>query len=695
MIRSSTTFRITAALASVTVCAVLAAQMVGLVPDQRAAISHGRKALVESLAVGCSMAAVKHDQVGVERLFGEITRRNPDVLSAGLRLTDGQLQVSVADHERSWVPENSNTSFEQLRVPLFRDGQEWAGVEVRFRPRSPGSTWISSSASVPFIVFVSAVSFLGQYFYVQRLLANRKTESTGEGGTSPTEISELEKRNEHLHKTLARLETSREQIRKHNEQLRILASFDPLTGCLNRRAFFEKLETVLQKTNRRATVSYLITDIDKFKSVNDRYGHTVGDEVLKEVGRLLKELFNNHGSVCRYGGEEFSILLPNTTADQATELAESFRGRLEGATIANISVTASIGVAQFDLASPEPHAAVELADQALYVAKRRGRNRVVRWDELRETDLVPGDPNDRSTPIDQPEDDGASRIPINAVSALSAALFHRDAETAEHSRRVAQLCAAVSRGLLSERERYILEVAALLHDIGKLGIPDEVLHKPGRLTSEEWNIMRTYENIGVVILENAFTCPELIEILRTCRLQFQDSTDEGKPAGDDIPLGARVLSIADAYDAMLQRRSYREAISQERAFEELRRSAGTQFDPALVERFIATVQTGGRAPQVSGITPRSALQLGMETEQLACALDAEDRTTLKVMAARIGQMATENDLPEIAELTDTVDGLVESDADWLEVLSAAVELLDTCRVAQWSSVADECLEKTE
>ncbi|MEZ6116910.1 MAG: HD domain-containing protein [Pirellulaceae bacterium] len=238
----------------------------------------------------------------------------------------------------------------------------------------------------------------------------------------------------------------------------------------------------------------------------------------------------------------------------------------------------------------------ELLDQTdkncLYVAKRNGRNQLVYFEDVPDDIVVDESqisrtkkPDDQATAIE-----GNSRIPYAAVASLLSALSYRDAGTAAHSKRVSELSITPwLEACCRRREIYVLEVAALLHDIGKIGVPDSILLKPGPLTKEEWQIMSKHDDIGVDILAAAFSCPELSEIVR-CHHAFYGANNQDLPTGEAIPLASRIIALADAYDAMVSDRVYRKGMPPEDAFAELRRCSGTQFDPQLVERLIEVAQ---------------------------------------------------------------------------------------------------------
>jgi putative nucleotidyltransferase with HDIG domain len=406
------------------------------------------------------------------------------------------------------------------------------------------------------------------------------------------------------------------------------------------------------------------------------------------VGTALRKTASQEDLVCRYGGEEFCVLMPSTELDAARRIAEALRAAVAAIGDLPTAVTGSIGVSAIGHGADEPHLLLDQADKALYVSKRSGRNRVTSWLEL-SADQKSGaaKPEKDSTPR---EAAGDVPIPFHAVAALSAALSYRDALTAEHSRRVADLCVLISHGLMSERDLYVLEVAALLHDIGKLGVPDSILLKPGPLTDDEWDVMSAHDRIGVEIVRTAFSSKELSEIIGCHHMRFDGATPRdaasNRPvlAGNDIPLRARILTIADAYDAMVSDRVYRQGRTREQAFAELRSCAGKQFDPELVERLIqvVTADDQGRTELSSAVTKQAALRIGLQIERLAEALDARDFSNLSAMAGRMAATATLDGVPEIAELAAALQETSTDDADIQEVVRLTSELLELCRATQ-------------
>ena len=503
------------------------------------------------------------------------------------------------------------------------------------------------------------------------------------------DVTSIERKNVQLEEMLSVLQRSRDEIHRQNEELQTLAARDPLTGCLNRRAFrtqFESLWSTARAHNH--ALSCVMVDIDRFKSINDNHGHAVGDQVLQQVAAILRGTVRDGDLVCRYGGEEFCILLPCTQLDEAIGMAERVRRQLMDQKCANLNITASLGVSAMSLGAEEPRDLLEQADKSLYASKQNGRNRVTSWADVPENFRVDDGHGARAVHDAEPN----VPIPFHAVTALTSALAYRDTLTAEHSRRVADLCVLTARGLMSERECYVLEVAALLHDIGKLGVPDAILLKPGPLNEDEWKIMSTHDRIGVEIIMAAFSSRELTDIVRTHHAWYAGNPREPSlPCGDAIPLRSRILTIADAYDAMVSDRVYRRGRARGMAFAELRSCAGEQFDPLLVERFIEAVTSDdqSRLQSVAPVTKQTALRIGVQIERLAGALDSQDFPNLSAMAGRLAATAANDGVPEIATLASQLERTAAQDPDLMAIVELTTNLLNLCRSTQSSYLSSD------
>ncbi len=372
-------------------------------------------------------------------------------------------------------------------------------------------------------------------------------------------------------------------------------------------------------------------------------------------------------------------------------MAELLRHTMESTQAAGLKITASFGVSAISEKAKSPSDLLDQADKALYAGKHRGRNCVVSWREIAH---LPELPKKKGREEEKLSTNVPVPIPFHAVTALFTALAHRHADTAEHSRRVADLCVATARKLMSQSDCYILEVAGLLHDIGKLGVPDAVLLKPGPLTKDEWKIIRTHEHIGEEIIASAFSSKPLSDIIAKHHAWYSGTPfDPQLPKGEDIPIGARILTIADAYDAMVSDRCYRKGRPREEAFQELRRCGGTQFDSVLVERFIAAVleRDDARLYRSVSMNKETALRIGMQIEKLAIAMDSGDITTLHAMASQIHATAKASGIEELAKAAARLENSAHHETEILGLSELTLDLLELCRASYNSCLphADE------
>jgi len=507
--------------------------------------------------------------------------------------------------------------------------------------------------------------------------------------TPVDDIAHLERKHAQLRKAIARLRTSRKVVRRQNHELKALARRDPLTGCFNRRTLFTKFERLWEAAKRlKRPISCIMVDVDHFKSVNDRFGHQVGDAVLKHIAATLRSAARKFDVVCRYGGEEFCVLLPHVDLVEAEVAAERFRHALLEQPPQTAVVTASFGISSCCLGATHPLEMMEQADRALYAAKRSGRNKVMCFDRVPE-DMLERAANvckQRVTP--PPKETHEAAISFQAVSGLLAALGYRHAETAEHCRRVADLCVTAANGLMSQKDAYLMEMAALLHDIGKLGVPDNVLLKPGPLSPDEWKTIRTHEGIGVEIIRAAFTSDQLADLVRLQNCWFGGSpNDPALPKGQDIPLEARLIAVANAYDAMTTDHSYRKSISQAEAVAELRRCCDAQFDPYVVEHFVKAITDVPSEKKVEPLAPLAiskqiALKIGVQIEKLALAADVQDLTSLVAMASQLRDMANESGIGAIADAAAKLEQSAAANSNQMDLMELTIDLLEMCRQTQ-------------
>jgi putative nucleotidyltransferase with HDIG domain len=283
-----------------------------------------------------------------------------------------------------------------------------------------------------------------------------------------------------------------------------------------------------------------------------------------------------------------------------------------------------------------------------------------------------------------------SAISCQIVAALTSALAYRDAATAEHSRRVADLCVRLAREIMPLSACYMLENAALLHDVGKIGVPDFILLKPGPLAENEWSIMRSHDQMGVDIIRSTFACEQLTQIVMFHHIPFDGAGSSlGVPVGSEIPLGARILAVCDAYDAMITDRVFRPGIRPDEAFVELRRCAGTQFDPEIVERFIGMIRdsTPPQGIDTSHVSKPAALRLGVQIESLARAIDSEDIAALKDLTCVVRETAQEFQIPQVESLANSLMAAIEARHEWVATVRLTFDLMEMCRQTQRTHLA--------
>ena len=498
---------------------------------------------------------------------------------------------------------------------------------------------------------------------------------------------------EGLIEMLQGLRESRERIRGQIKELRKLANRDSLTGCLTRRAFFEAFDrTWSRRQHGHGEVSCLLLDVDHFRDVNTNHGHPVGDVVLAGVAKLVRSHVRDCDVVCRYGGEEFAVLLPNSSLAKACEVGERVRRVVEQTAHEGVFVTVSIGVAHSSGGALDPGMLIEQADRCLYAAKRTGRNKVVRWDELDAADALPESDDEVDEEVDHLSSltfEIARSVPFQAVSGLLSALSYRDPYTAAHCMRVAELAVLTARSHMTAGELYFVESAALLHDIGKIGVPDSILLKPGPLTPDERKLMDEHARMAAGIVEAAFSCSEISEIIRHCKDRF-DGGDRGEGGVGPPPLASRIIAVADAYDSMTHDWTYRDAFSSEAAASELRRCAGKQFDPKIVESLLAAVEDRpdpDSRPAAGGIRQSVLLNVGVMTERLAKAFDEHDLTAIRGYGGRLLQTARKNELADLEEAAQRLVDHAAEDGELAGMLGAMHAIMDLSRNAQRAAIA--------
>lgn len=359
------------------------------------------------------------------------------------------------------------------------------------------------------------------------------------------------------------------------------ASTDALTGLFNLRFLHERLEletTLAKRFGER--LSLVVMDIDDFERVNDLQGHQAGDELLQQFGQLVRGAGRDSDLVCRMGGDEFAVIMPDADALDALKLSLRVQQQLGRARPHDAHrLTASIGIASFPDQAADADELMGFARGARYWVKRHGKDHALVYDPLVVVEL---DADERVRSLER-------QSHMGAVRALAAAVDARDAATQNHSRAVALHAVRVARELGLDEERIrLLESAALLHDVGKIAIPDDILRKPGALDDEEY--LRVVEH--PVLGERILSWTSQKQMLPWVRHHHERWDGSGYPdhlRAIEIPLEARILAVCDSYDAMTSNRPYRAALAADAAVAELEGCAGSQFDPSVVEVFVRTL----------------------------------------------------------------------------------------------------------
>ena len=353
------------------------------------------------------------------------------------------------------------------------------------------------------------------------------------------------------------------------------ADRDPLTGLLNHRAFHAHLAHEADRAQRGGSVlGIAVIDLDNFKFFNDAYGHLSGDDVLRQVAAALQGVCRSYDTLARFGGDEFAVLMPGAGPGDVAHLAERLSSCLEkvryrppGAS-SDIPLSLSVGMAVFPLDEAAPLAALHLADERLLRVKSGERGHGAQAEQLRAS-LAHGVEG------------------FSMLDALVVAVDNKDRYTRSHSEDVLFYCLQIADALALEPEiAHPLQVAALLHDVGKIGIPDHILRKPGKLTEAEYGAMQQHPVMGAAIVA---AVPGLEGTLGAVRHHHERWDGLGYPdglAGEATPLEARIMAVADAFSAMTTDRPYRKGMVPEEALAVLEAGAGTQWDPRCVHAFL-------------------------------------------------------------------------------------------------------------
>jgi diguanylate cyclase (GGDEF)-like protein len=362
------------------------------------------------------------------------------------------------------------------------------------------------------------------------------------------------KGNDEISKLTNSINTMLGERRKYENEIKNLSFHDYLTGIYNRAFFEEELRRL--DTERQLPLTVVIGDVNGLKIINDAFGHEKGDELLIKVAKIFKESFRSEDIVARWGGDEFTVILPKINLKDTLKIISRINEKLKKESTETLPLSVAFGLSTKEDSSQKMDELIKAAEDKMY------RHKLIELQSAHST----------------------------IISSLEKALEERDYETEAHVKRMKDLAIKLGRELkLSEETLDEIVLLAALHDIGKISIADSIIFKTRSLTKEEWQTVKRHPEVGYRI---AASSTDLIHIAKGILYPHEWWNGKGYPKGlkgENIPLISRIISIIDAYDAMTNDRPYRKALSTEKAIEELKRCAGTQFDPTLVNKFIEII----------------------------------------------------------------------------------------------------------
>ena len=387
------------------------------------------------------------------------------------------------------------------------------------------------------------------------------------------------------------------------KRLAEIAITDPLTGLRNHRAFHEDLARNLHRVGRSGVpVSLIMLDLDGLKLVNDTLGHQAGDERIMALASAIRS--TERGSDCAYriGGDEFAVILDGTRAWNALEFAQRLNASL--AATNGVSVSASAGISEA-LTFTEKDALIREADLALIAVKRSGQEVALYTAEMEPQVATADDAN-------------IEHHTRTLAKALALAVDAKDSYTRSHSQTVSQLCALIASQLgFDAKHQAQIRLAGLLHDVGKIGTPDAILNKPAKLTDDESEQMKSHPVLGQAIVFAADMPTEALWV-RHHHERYDGYGYPDRLTSETIPLESRIIFVADSFEAMTSDRPYRRAPGQEFAIAELRRHAGTQFDPHVVDALCQALELSPNSANQSALIPIPESTLDLATHPSIC-----------------------------------------------------------------------------
>lgn len=369
-------------------------------------------------------------------------------------------------------------------------------------------------------------------------------------------------------------------LQRENEVLTLLSNKDGLTNLYNHKCFHNKLKSLIDSGEKN--ISLIMLDVDNFKYYNDLLGHIKGDNLLKNVGEIITQHTPQESIIARYGGDDFGVILPGYSMPQATKIAQDIQKGIEKYTfpqkhkMPGKKVTISAGIATYPDPASNIDELIKLADQQLYNTKNFSQNKIGQYFSVF-TNL-------------QKDINSSTEELTKFAKMMLIMINHKDKYTFYHTKQVVKFSKAIGKDLgLSPQELNFLTLGALLHDIGKLEVDKEVLNKTTPLTEAEWQMIQQHAVWGAQMLSPVEGINEVELLVRHHHERYDGKGYPDNLSGKDIPLGARIIAVADSFDAMTTHRPYRKSKTIPEALLELEKNSGTQFDPEIVKAFRAII----------------------------------------------------------------------------------------------------------
>ena len=394
------------------------------------------------------------------------------------------------------------------------------------------------------------------------------------------------------------------ELQKSNRKMKQLALKDPHTGLYNYHYLEEIIEAEFYRARRYAhSLSVIMLDIDYFKSINDVYGHLFGDLVLKQFAQQLKRMVRRYDILIRPGGEEFLILSPGTERSQALTLAQRLLDSLNLYSFGNKKHTVKLKLSISVVSYPEDRIVkgtdlIVLAEHMLNKIKEEGGNKVYSSLDTKKSKVLGTESHDRGaevkvlkTRIDKLNKQ-ANQSLIEAIFAFAKTIEVKDHYTGEHVEKTVHYATGVARELgLSKEEAERIKQAAMLHDLGKVGISENILLKKSKLTKKEFEAIKKHPQIGVDIIRPIQFLHAIIPLIFYNHERWDGKGYPSGLKGEDIPIGARIIALADVFQALISDRPYRKAYSKSKAIKIIEEGSGTQFDPQVVTALLKIIKT--------------------------------------------------------------------------------------------------------